>query len=225
MRARIALAGGDDAFLGMLDTFFGFGAGAVTQPGRAPSTAEMAAGYRLNRFEGLNNEPDMEAPWAYHYAGRQHRTADVVHAALTWQFGTDRGGLPGNDDSGGLSSWYVWASLGFFPVAGGGRRGAEPSRPGPRRVCTVPVPRHPGQGVHDLVRAYAASASRDRVKLVLAGRGPALAEVRELAGDDDRILFLADVDDDEKPLLMHGCAAYALPTKPEPDFVERSVSR
>ncbi|WP_287270887.1 glycoside hydrolase domain-containing protein, partial [Microbacterium sp.] len=33
-------------------------------------------------------------------------------------FGTGRGGLPGNDDSGGLSSWYVWASLGLFPVAG-----------------------------------------------------------------------------------------------------------
>jgi putative alpha-1,2-mannosidase len=34
------------------------------------------------------------------------------------QFGSGRGGLPGNDDSGGLSSWYVWASLGLFPVAG-----------------------------------------------------------------------------------------------------------
>ena len=50
----------------------------------------MAAGYALNRFEGLNNEPDMEAPWAYHYAGRPDRTAEVVHAALTWQFGTGR---------------------------------------------------------------------------------------------------------------------------------------
>jgi putative alpha-1,2-mannosidase len=78
----------------------------------------MAAGYALNRFEGLNNEPDMEAPWAYHYAGRPDRTAQLVHAALTWQFGTGPGGLPGNDDSGGLSSWYVWASLGLFPVAG-----------------------------------------------------------------------------------------------------------
>ena len=44
--------------------------------------------------------------------------AQVVHSALTWQFGTGAGGLPGNDDSGGLSSWYVWASLGLFPVAG-----------------------------------------------------------------------------------------------------------
>lgn len=60
----------------------------------------------------------MEAPWSYHYAGRPDRTAEVVHAALTWQFGTGPGGLPGNDDSGGLSSWYVWASLGLFPIAG-----------------------------------------------------------------------------------------------------------
>ena len=78
----------------------------------------MAAGYALGRFEGLNNEPDMEAPWAYYYAGRPDRTAEVVHAAIQQQFGTGRGGLPGNDDSGGLSSWYVWASLGLFPVAG-----------------------------------------------------------------------------------------------------------
>jgi putative alpha-1,2-mannosidase len=118
MAARIDLAGGDDDFIQMLDRFFGFGAEPVTQPGRRPKPAEMAAGYALNRFEGLNNEADMEAPWAYHYAGRPDRTAEVVHAALTWQFGTGPGGLPGNDDSGGLSSWYVWASLGLFPVAG-----------------------------------------------------------------------------------------------------------
>jgi putative alpha-1,2-mannosidase len=118
MAARISLAGGDEAFIGMLDKFFGFGAAPVTQPGRRPQAAEMAAGYALNRFEGLNNEPDMETPWAYHYAGRPDRTAQVVQAALTWQFGTGPGGLPGNDDSGGLSSWYVWASLGLFPIAG-----------------------------------------------------------------------------------------------------------
>ena len=118
MAARIDLAGGDDAFVGLLDRFFGFGADAVTQPGVRPSVEEMARGYALNRFEGLNNEPDMEAPWAYQYAGRPDRTADVVHAVLHHQFGTGRGGLPGNDDSGGLSSWYVWASLGLFPVAG-----------------------------------------------------------------------------------------------------------
>jgi putative alpha-1,2-mannosidase len=120
MEARIALAGGDDAFVELLDRFFGYGAAPVTQPGERPGAAEMATGYVLDRFEGLNNEPDMEAPWAYHYAGRPDRTAEVVHAAVHQRFGTGPGGLPGNDDSGGLSSWYVWASLGLFPVAGQG---------------------------------------------------------------------------------------------------------
>ncbi len=118
MAARIDLAGGDDAFVAMLDAFFGYGADPVVQPGVRPGREEMARGYQLNRFEGMNNEPDMDAPWAYHYAGRPDRTAEVVHAAVHQQFGTGRGGLPGNDDSGGLSSWYVWAALGLFPVAG-----------------------------------------------------------------------------------------------------------
>ena len=118
MAARIALSGGDEAFVETLDRFFGFGADPVKQPGVRPGMEEMVAGYALHRFEGLNNEPDMEAPWAYQYAGRPDRTAEVVHAVLQHQFGTGRGGLPGNDDSGGLSSWYVWASLGLFPVAG-----------------------------------------------------------------------------------------------------------
>ncbi|KAA1422767.1 glycoside hydrolase family 92 protein [Mumia zhuanghuii] len=118
MAARIVLAGGAEAFVALLDRFFGYGAEAVQQPGVRPSKAEMAAGYALDRFEGLNNEPDMEAPWAYHYAGRPDRTAEIVHAVIHQRFGTGHGGLPGNDDSGGLSSWYVWAALGLFPVAG-----------------------------------------------------------------------------------------------------------
>lgn len=118
MASRIELSGGAEPFVAQLDEFFGYGAPAVTQPGNRPGVVEMLAGYELGRFEGLNNEPDMEAPWAYHYAGRPDRTAEIVHNVLLQQFGTGRGGLPGNDDSGGLSSWNVWASLGLFPVAG-----------------------------------------------------------------------------------------------------------
>jgi putative alpha-1,2-mannosidase len=118
MAARIQLAGGDGPFMALLDQFFGVGADPVKQPGLHPSVEELLAGYSLGRFEGLNNEPDMDAPWAYQYAGRPDRTAGIVHDIVHQQFGTGRGGLPGNDDSGGLSSWYVWASLGLFPVAG-----------------------------------------------------------------------------------------------------------
>ena len=121
MPARIRLAGGDERFVSLLDRFFGYGADPVKPLGERPGLDELTVGAALNRFEGLNNEPDLEAPWAYHYAGRPDRTAEVVHAAINNQFGLGRGGLPGNDDSGGLSSWYVWASLGLFPVAGQSR--------------------------------------------------------------------------------------------------------
>lgn len=76
------------------------------------------------------------------------------------------------------------------------------------------------KGIHDLVAAYARSRAREHVKLVVAGAGPALHEIQVIAQDDDRVVVLDDVSDEEKPLLMRGCAAYALPTKPEPDFVE-----
>ncbi|HEU5474257.1 MAG TPA: glycosyltransferase [Actinophytocola sp.] len=76
------------------------------------------------------------------------------------------------------------------------------------------------KGVYDLVSAFARCRARSRLRLVIAGTGPDLEQVRAVARDDDRIVLLTDVDDEEKPLLMNGCAAYVLPTRPEPDFVE-----
>jgi glycogen(starch) synthase len=75
------------------------------------------------------------------------------------------------------------------------------------------------KGIYDLIEAYRRMRCRSRVKLVVAGTGPALEQAQAMA-DDDRVIFLTDIDDQEKPLLMRGCAAYALPTKPEPEFVE-----
>ncbi|MET8764316.1 glycosyltransferase [Lentzea sp. NPDC004782] len=76
------------------------------------------------------------------------------------------------------------------------------------------------KGIYDLVDAFARCQARSRVKLVVAGNGPELEHLQAITRHDDRIVFLTDVEDEEKPLLMNGCAAYALPTKPEPDFVE-----
>lgn len=122
MQQRIALAGGDEKFLQLLDRFFGYGSEPVEQMGEHASKearkATSAAGYDLGRFEGLNNEPDMEAMYAYHYAGRPDRTAEIVRDVVRYQFTVGRGGLAGNEDSGALSSWYVWNTLGLFPVAG-----------------------------------------------------------------------------------------------------------
>ncbi len=82
----------------------------------------------------------------------------------------------------------------------------------------------PAKGVDDLIDGYRRAACRHLVPLVVAGTGPAAAELRAQAGravpDDGTFVFLDDVGDAEKRLLMAGCAAYALPSKPRPEFVE-----
>jgi len=79
------------------------------------------------------------------------------------------------------------------------------------------------KGVDDLIAGFARSRAHDGLTLVIAGRGPeetALREVAAASGVADRILFANDVSDTEKPYLMAGCAAYVLPSKPRPEFVE-----
>lgn len=79
------------------------------------------------------------------------------------------------------------------------------------------------KGVDDLIAGFARSRAHAGLTLVIAGRGPeeaALREVAERSGVADRIIFANDVSDAEKPYLMAGCAAYVLPSKPRPEFVE-----
>lgn len=79
------------------------------------------------------------------------------------------------------------------------------------------------KGVDDLIAGFERSAARERLRLVIAGTGPAAWELRERAAASpasERIVFLPDVDDDEKRHLMAGAAAFVLPSKPQPDFVE-----
>ncbi|MCL2300701.1 MAG: glycoside hydrolase family 92 protein [Firmicutes bacterium] len=115
MDERIALCGGPDGFVRALDKFFGYGARPIKQP---VTPAGVVRSIRLGRFEGFNNEPDMETPYSYIFAGRHDRTCEVAAAGRKYMFTTGRGGLPGNNDSGGLSSCYIWNTLGLFPVAG-----------------------------------------------------------------------------------------------------------
>ena len=115
MDERMALCGVPEKFVRALDKFFGYGAQLIKQP---VTSRGVGRGIRLGRFEGFNNEPDMETPYSYIFAGRHDRTCEVVAAGRKYMFTTGRGGLPGNNDSGGLSSCFIWNTLGLFPVAG-----------------------------------------------------------------------------------------------------------
>lgn len=79
------------------------------------------------------------------------------------------------------------------------------------------------KGVDDLIDGFARSGAAATHRLVVAGRGPQEAELRAQAAASTvagRITFLDDVDDAEKPHLMAGSAAFVLPSKPRPEFVE-----
>jgi glycosyltransferase involved in cell wall biosynthesis len=79
------------------------------------------------------------------------------------------------------------------------------------------------KGVDDVITGFAQSSGCADQSLVIAGDGPQSAELRALARESpagDRILFFDDVNDEEKPHLMAGSAAFVLPSKPRPEFVE-----
>jgi hypothetical protein len=79
---------------------------------------ELNAG--TNRpFFYIGNEPEHGVPWAYNFARNPAGTARAVHKVMTDGFNTSAGGLPGNDDLGATSAWYVWAALGMYPATPG----------------------------------------------------------------------------------------------------------
>jgi len=67
----------------------------------------------------LGNEPNLNVPWLYNWAGRPFKTQEAVRRALLTLYGAGPAGYPGNDDLGTLSSWYVLGSLGLYPEVPG----------------------------------------------------------------------------------------------------------
>lgn len=55
----------------------------------------------------------------YNGLGQPWKTQETVREIIASQYGTGPAGLPGNDDLGTMSAWYVFASLGLFPQAPG----------------------------------------------------------------------------------------------------------
>ncbi len=64
------------------------------------------------------NEPDIHTAYLFSYANRPDLTQKWVRWVLENKYGAGYDGLDGDDDAGTLSAWYVFSSLGFYPVAG-----------------------------------------------------------------------------------------------------------
>ncbi len=63
----------------------------------------------------LDNEPDFEIPWEYDFAHAAAHTQEAVRQAQLQLFNSGTGGLPGNDDGGAISTWYVLSAIGLYP--------------------------------------------------------------------------------------------------------------
>ena len=67
------------------------------------------------------NEPDLHSAYLFNTAGRPDLTQKWVRWILENKYGAGYEGIDGDDDAGTLSSWYVWSSMGIYPVAGSDR--------------------------------------------------------------------------------------------------------
>ena len=91
----IEKSGGPETFVRRLDAFFAV-------PGRYD----------------VGNEPGFLSPYLYNWAGRPDKTDEHVRAIIAQSYHAGLNGLPGNDDSGAMSSWFAFGQMGIFPNAG-----------------------------------------------------------------------------------------------------------
>ena len=90
----IEACGGKDAFIKRLDTFF------------------------VNKHYNVANEPSFLTPYLYHWVGRPDLSVERINQIVHDNYDDTPNGLPGNDDSGAMSSWLVFNMMGIYPVAG-----------------------------------------------------------------------------------------------------------
>lgn len=105
----IELFGGADAFVTELDTFM---------EESKLFTGNKALLLLPDAYYWHTNQPPLHAPFLYGPAGRWDKLEFWRDEILKFAYDTTPDGLVGNDDGGTLSSWYVLASTGLFPIVG-----------------------------------------------------------------------------------------------------------
>ncbi len=98
LRGLFDKMGGNGAAISRLDSFF-------THLNAGPNSP----------YAFMGNEPSFEVPWEYDFAGAPSHTQEVIRRIQLSLFKDRPGGLPGNDDGGAMSSWYVFSAIGLYP--------------------------------------------------------------------------------------------------------------
>jgi predicted alpha-1,2-mannosidase len=67
----------------------------------------------------MGNEPSFHIPYLYCYAGEPWKTQKRVRMLMESWFRNDLMGICGDEDGGGMSAFYVFSAMGFYPVTAG----------------------------------------------------------------------------------------------------------
>lgn len=110
MKGLVSLYGGEKGFESKLDSLF-------TLPWNPNYIARNVSSFIGQYCHG--NQPDHEAPFAYHFIGKPEKSQKIIDNILENMYGIGEHGLAlsGMDDAGEMSSWYVFSALGLYPFS------------------------------------------------------------------------------------------------------------
>ncbi len=111
----IHLMGGRDAFNRKLDRLFveQYGTSKFRFLNQFPDATGLVGLY------AQGNEPSFHIPYLYDFSGQPWKTQRRVRQLMDVWYGDGPLGIPGDDDGGETSSWYVLSAMGFYPVCPG----------------------------------------------------------------------------------------------------------
>jgi predicted alpha-1,2-mannosidase len=107
----VHLAGGKERYSLFLDSLF--------------QTTSTIKGLHTQDISGMigqyahGNEPSHHAAYLYNYTGQAWKTQNITRRIMSELYTSQPDGLPGNEDCGQMSAWYVFSALGFYPVCPG----------------------------------------------------------------------------------------------------------
>lgn len=111
LQGLMTLMGGKDVLATHLDKLF---AAAPETSGRDQADITGLIGQYAH-----GNEPSHHMAYLYNFVNRAPKTQEKVHQILTELYANSPDGISGNEDCGQMSAWYVFSSLGFYPVTPG----------------------------------------------------------------------------------------------------------
>jgi len=111
----IHLFGGRDKFNDKLDRLFveQYDTSKFAFLGQFPDATGLVGLY------AQGNEPSFHIPYLYDFSGEPWKTQFRVRQLMDVWYGDGPLGIPGDDDGGETSSWYVLSAMGFYPVCPG----------------------------------------------------------------------------------------------------------